>query len=488
MISKTKIGIFYGLSLLFILINCYLVVNRGILFFNFAPLAFILFFALFYSFEKTLLLSVFFVPLSVPLKNYLPIDFNLDIPTEPIFICILFIFVLVQLKDRNFSSKIILHPVSLSIIFYLLWRLITTLTSSMPLVSFKYWMMLLWLIIPFYFVIIPIFKNKNNINKFFWFYIISFCIVITYVLIKHSFSGFSQTTSNYVAKPFFNDHTSYGAALAMYIPILIGFIFNKEFSKKMRTVSLIVLGYFIIAIIFSYTRAAWVSLIGALAIFIVLKLKINYKIIVSIVIVAVGAFFLFQDQIFFALENNKQDSSTNFGEHVKSITNVATDASNLERINRWNCAIRMYHDKPVFGWGPGTYQFQYAPYQYSYEKTIISTNSGNLGNAHSEYLGTLSESGLIGMMSFIIVLILIFTTAIKSYNRTQSGSIRILITSTLCGLITYFIHGFLNNFLDIDKIAIPFWGFAAVIVAIDLYLTNQEKNIKSPDNSFQINQ
>jgi hypothetical protein len=39
----------------------------------------------------------------------------------------------------------------------------------------------------------------------------------------------------------------------------------------------------------------------------------------------------------------------------------------------------------------------------------------------------------------------------------------------ILGLITYFVHGFLNNFLDTDKASVPVWGFAAAIVAIQLY-------------------
>ena len=40
------------------------------------------------------------------------------------------------------------------------------------------------------------------------------------------------------------------------------------------------------------------------------------------------------------LESNKQDSSSNLTEHVESISNVSSDASNLERINRWKSAGR----------------------------------------------------------------------------------------------------------------------------------------------------
>ena len=37
------------------------------------------------------------------------------------------------------------------------------------------------------------------------------------------------------------------------------------------------------------------------------------------------------------------------------------------------------------------------------------------------------------------------------------------------GLFTYYVHGIFNNFLDTDKLSVPFWGFTAVIVALDLY-------------------
>lgn len=35
-------------------------------------------------------------------------------------------------------------------------------------------------------------------------------------------------------------------------------------------------------------------------------------------------------------------------------------------------------------------------------------------------------------------------------------------------LVTYFVHGFLNNFLDTDKLSLPFWGAFAVIMLTNL--------------------
>ena len=46
--------------------------------------------------------------------------------------------------------------------------------------------------------------------------------------------------------------------------------------------------------------------------------------------------------------------------------------------------------------------------------------------------------------------------------------------AAIVGLVTYYIHGFLNNFLDTDKLSVPFWGLTAMIVAIDLYSRREE--------------
>ena len=95
----------------------------------------------------------------------------------------------------------------------------------------------------------------------------------------------------------------------------------------------------------------------------VIRLRIHIKYLIGVAAIALFVLFSFQEQIIQKLEKNKQDSSGDFAEHVESMSNVASDASNLERLlNRWSCAMRMFKERPVFGWGPGTYMFQYAPF------------------------------------------------------------------------------------------------------------------------------
>jgi len=293
--------------------------------------------------------------------------------------------------------------------------------------------------------------------------------VIFYTLINHSQYGFDEETGHWVMTPFYNDHTAYGAVLAMFIPVILGFSFNKNSTKSHRIISLAVFVLLIIAVIFSYSRAAWISLVFALGVYILIRLKVRFSWIAAAFVILVILFFSFQHQIIDTLERNEQDSSTDFVEHIKSIYNISSDASNLERINRWQAAIRMFDERPFLGWGPGTYQFLYAPFQRSKEKTIISTNAGDLGNAHSEYIGPMAEQGIFGLLTVLLIIIYSVITALKIHKKSGNYEVRLFSLLMLMGLITYFMHGFLNNFLDTDKASVPVWGFLGIIVALDIY-------------------
>ena len=479
MARRTKIILFYAIAALFIIIDCFLIVKFQNYMFNLLPLALIVIAGIFFSLDKALLFSVMCIPFSLPLKEfYSGLDFNIDLPTEPLFVTIMFIFILKLLLEHNYDRKILRHPLSIMIFIYLTWHLVTVCTSTLPLVSLKCWVASLWFILPFFFLGVLLFKDTRNIYRFCFLYMIPFAALIIFTLVKHSAYNFDQHIGNGIMNPFFNDHTSYGAAIAMFIPFLIGFALNKEIKALWRIVSVVLIVIFTTGLILSYTRAAWISLVGALGMYLILKLKINNKIIFAILIVGIGGYALFQDKILMDLERNKVESSTDFTKHIKSISNITSDASNLERINRWNCAIRMFKEKPIFGWGPGTYQFNYAPFQHSDEKTIISTNAGDGGNAHSEYLGSLAESGLLGLVNYALICIIIYITGTRTYHKLKDRKLKMVVAAALCGLVTYFIHGALNNFLDIDKIAVPFWGFAAMIVSIELFVAERDTENK----------
>lgn len=481
---KNKTFTTYLIAFLFIITNALFVVNENY-FFNLLPFVLVIVAIALFSLDKLLYIIIFLAPLSIPIREIIPgVTNDISLPIEPLLFGILLIVIFKLIFEKSFDKRIMYHPVSLAIYFNLLWILVTSVTSTMPIVSFKFLISRLWYLASFYFLASHLFKNKKNIYKYLWLYIGSFTIVIFYTLYQHSKYGFfDQKAANFVVSPFLPDHTSYAAIIAMLLPFVIGIFSLKRIQKVQKTWVFLALVILLTGIIFSYTRAAWVGLVGAIGIYLIMLFRIKFKLVFIIGVTLIGLFFAFQTQIFLLLEQNNQDSSDNFSEQIESMSNISTDASNLERINRWNSALRMFEEKPVFGFGPATYMFQYAPYQFSYEKTIISTNSGDGGNAHSEYLGPLAESGLLGAFSFILIIILTSYTAIRIYSYDKSYEIRLLAMVIFLGLVTYYIHGILNNFLDIDKTSALFWGFSGIIVALDVFHHQKKPTENAPNDN-----
>jgi putative inorganic carbon (HCO3(-)) transporter len=471
----------YSLSAAFVVLNA-LCCFFEFFWLGLIPVIAVIIYLAFVSVDTLLLIIVFFTPLSINLTDS-DIRLGLSLPTEPLMIGVMLLFVFKILYEGKYDARILRHPVTIALLINLVWLLITCITSEMPVVSFKFLLARLWFVICFYFIGVQMFANPKNIKKFGWMYIIPFTLVIFYTLYNHAQFGFKEDPAHWVMTPFYNDHTAYGALLAMFFPLIVSFIFNKSLRPGIRIFSVILFAIFTVALIFSFTRAAWVSLLIALLLFLVYKLKIGIRALVIFSAALAIILGMLWNDLVMKLEKNRQDSSNNLTEHVQSISNISTDASNLERINRWNSAMRMFKQRPVFGWGPGTYSFQYAPFQMSTDRTTISTNAGDKGNAHSEYIGPLCESGLPGALTFIAILVCVVWTGSRLYYSLPRGDMRATTLAVLLGLVTYFVHGGLNNFLDTDKASVPFWGFIAILVAADLYHRPKAGLIPSSKNT-----
>ncbi len=464
-----------GISLIFIIINAAIIYYLGVNYFSFFPFVLLVGVIALFSYDKIFYLIAFLTPLSLTLTEFVPeISFNFSIFTEPLLILLLFILTFKFLYYRQIEIKVIKHPITIAIIFMLLWIFVTSLTSTLKVISFKFFLAKLWLIIPIFFFGLVLFKNYKNIKPFIWAYSISLLIIVTYSTIKLSQSSLlDNNAAHFVVQPFYNDHTAYGAIVALMAPVFWGLAFKSKYKPQIKIIASFFAIAFTIATLLSYSRASWIGLIAALMVWVIVKLKIKFRFIllVSVLLAAFLAAFWFQ--IIDRLEKNQQDSSSKLSKHISSITNITTDASNVERLNRWFCAIEMFKEKPITGWGPGTYQFQYAPFQLERMRTIISTNFGDVGNAHSEYLGPLAEQGVFGSLAFLWLAIAILITGFKLYRKAHDKEIKTLSLSITLSFITYFIHAFLNNFLHSDKLAVPFFGFASILVALDIYHTKK---------------
>lgn len=471
---KKNLGVI-SIALLYVIVNAFFT-YRDIYYLNVLPVIVIIVLIAISRLDIIFFIIIFCTPLSIQLIDFIPgspIDFA--IPTEPLLFGILLIVIYKLALNNSFDKRIIKHPVTYAIVFYVFWIFITSLTSTMPLVSIKFLLVRIWFLATFYLLAIYIFRNTSNIAAYIICYSLAMCIIVGYTIFRHLHYGlFDKEAAHFVMTPFFRDHTSYGAVLAILFFAVGTLLFKRNIRFIFKFIILLIFIIITLGTILSYTRAAWISIIFSFGILFITLVKIKFR-YVALIGTLIILFFLSQkDSIIYKMERNKQESSANLTEHVQSISNIKSDNSNMERLNRWSCAIRMFKERPVFGWGPGTYMFKYAPFQLSKNKTFISTDFGDLGNAHSEYIGPLAETGFIGTISFILIAITSLWTGFRVYRKMDNKSLKIIILGLILGLITYLVHGILNNFLDMDKVAALFWGIIAVFVSIDIFYQPQE--------------
>jgi len=365
------------------------------------------------------------------------------------------------------------HPITVIILIDFLWMIITSCVSTMPLVSFKRTAIKLLYVSIYYFYSIAVFKKIENIKKIYVLYILGLIFPIISSVVFHSKYNFSIGAAYRMTQPFYNDHTIYGACLAFLIPFIILFISESKKGSKLFWIILVIV--FFVATFLSYSRASWVSLILIFLLYLATHFKVKMKFIVLIIVSTSLLGYLSYNTLKDKFKSNKSVSNKDVSQHIESMGNVNTDASNTERLNRWYCAWQMFLNKPLFGFGPGTYQFKYGRFQIKELVTRISTYKGDRGNAHSDYLGYLCETGLIGLLIYISLVYSTMKLGLQNiyYQNKKNKNLSIAL---LLGLTTFFIEGLFNSFIDIDKTMMLVFCAMAGLVAIDL---NNKKMIEN---------
>lgn len=438
-----------------------------------AALSLPLIYLLLFKLNLLVFITVFAIPLSV--KMALPGGVAVSIPAEILTGIIAVFYVIYRLLSPvKFNTRILTHPITILVLSDITWLFISTLFSEMPVISIKRLVVRTAFLVVFYFIFSVLFKDYRNIAKIWLIYGIGMMIPVFSTLYNHSQYGFVKAVSFMMTKPFYNDHTQYATCIAYILPVMgVMFVLPGRFgiNRNARILIFFISCLLITGEIFSFSRAAWLSifvaiLFGALVVF--FRFRLVHFMLATIIAGAVV--YSYRTEIYQYVEKvDAVSRSANTEEHMESVMNIQTDASNLERINRWQCAFRMFRDRPFIGFGPGTYQFIYGKYQSFPEMTRISTNNGDKGNAHSEYLTYLSETGLPGFIIFNILLLVAASTGIRIYRRSRRKEIRWLAIALLMGFVAYFFHGLFNSFIDTDKASVLVYGSLSAFVALEVH-------------------
>lgn len=158
--------------------------------------------------------------------------------------------------------------------------------------------------------------------------------------------------------------------------------------------------------------------------------------------------------------------------------NLLTSISNRSRFGMQYASLQVFKDRPIIGVGFG--QLAYAGYKYypawaitnNYEFRLNYMNQrrDSFPPSYNLYLRIMAESGLIGLFSFLTILVLAIYRALKLIRQPE-GPERTLGLITLVSVV-----GFAFNWLQID--AFRMFGFWLSIAILCIPL--REKTLKDP--------
>ena len=221
------------------------------------------------------------------------------------------------------------------------------------------------------------------------------------------------------------------AALLPAVFINLSLWVSKE-KKKMwlnvvHSVSLVVL---LLAVILTYSRAAWLGLFLGFAGFTVVFAWGRKKVLFGIIAAALLLLALFHGQI---------------SDRIKGTT--GKDVTVVSRIEAWKSALAMFKDHPFTGVGLNNFYVNYEKYKTPAAPFMME-------HAHNTFLNTAAELGLFGLFAFLWILLVFFK---KIFSPGKE--VKIL----LFGLMAVLIAGCFENLWFDPRIVVVFWILLALI-------------------------
>lgn len=462
--SANRLSAVSTLSLILSVVFFVLTKNTLVLFFPFI-LSYLLLTVTNWKYAYWLL--IFSIPLSIQFG--LSKTLALSLPDEPVCWLFSLVFILLIANDPRILPRWWWNnPLLLVIVMQLFWLMVAVAFSTVFSLSVKFLLAKLWYLICFFILPLFIFKEKQDFKKaflLFLFPMLATIIVIFYRLARFhfSFAAIGASVGN-----LYMNHVEYAAVVSIFYPLLwIAWPLTKN-SKKWQGISLfIIILFFIPAIFFTYARVAILAVVFAAIVGLAIRFRLVNFIMPLIYGAIIAAFiFLLHDNRYLALhpDYNHTVMHSDYSGHISS-TFQGKDVSSMERLHRWVAAVRMSVDRPLTGYGPHGFVYNYKRYAVSMFKTFVSNNREH-STTHNYFLYMLAEQGWPAMLLYAILLVAVFAQAQKTYHRFHDRFYKYCTLGLAMAFAASFVNNFFSELIETHKAGALFYLIIALLMIL----------------------
>jgi O-antigen ligase len=239
--------------------------------------------------------------------------------------------------------------------------------------------------------------------------------------------------------------TFLGAYLAMIVPIAGRLALSRSEPVRIRAIhtGAAVLGS--IALLTTQTRAAWLGAVAGILLVLVLELpRLRANPARSAAVVGVGLVVV----LLFATVSPAAS-------RIRSIVDPSL-GTGRGRLLQWDRTLHLIAARPVLGWGPEAYAFVFPRFIDPGFERIVGRDVIP-DRAHNVFLDLASNTGVLGVVAFLVILGLVARGVIRARERDA-------VTVALAGGCTAYLVQLQFSFpvADLDTV---FWLFAGLMIA-----------------------
>jgi O-antigen ligase len=258
---------------------------------------------------------------------------------------------------------------------------------------------------------------------------------------------------------FFNHYMTFAGYLNMVFPLTFGLVLfgsaKSSFGELRRGLqkSQLILGLagllMLVALVFTYTRGAWIGFLAGLIFMGVLRSR-------KVLFISLGAIIL----IVVTLAVFPRSSVSR---RAASIFNPAS----TDRLSMWKSSLKIVKDYALTGVGWESFGKIYPEY--------ISPGTYRSPHAHNNFLNVAVESGMLGLGIFLWLLIVILKVGVSIFKRVQDGYLKGISLGFLGGFVAFVIHGLTEyNFGDSEVVMLFYFLLGMVMVIPRIVGSNKE--------------
>lgn len=396
-------------------------------------------------------------------------------PKELFFQASVFLLLVLQIAKPETSLRLSL--IDLLIIAWFLLPVVLAIVAG-ELYDFSRFNVLLYLLLFYCFTQLTELQDKeSDLAKYletgFLFMSISGTLMALYGILQHYGVDVFHPERYIAFGPRVISTMGHANALGGFLAVIFPFaLHNFRWSAKavVKVVHAMALAAILWALLLTVSRGAWLALACALVIFNFPKLQILW-------------------QRYFATWGRRTIGIlilvSGLVPCLWYIYKMNPDSA-VGRLFIWRITWNMFTEHPVSGIGYDRYGVEYLNYQAKFYddpgNSIHLDRAANLKQADNEYLQILSETGLVGLFPFILLLLLTYIVIFRILKATQGkGRDRKAILTLATSLTVVTIHSFVDNPLRNVPTKLVFYFILGIIA-----LVGKERSILSLPPNFMV--